>query len=94
MLANTNPYGEVNPGIHPICCEQCGEVGADVTLKYANLCNACAIGTLRNEFSNVFPYHICGQPVFNNGKLIAVCVVKYGVEHCHTLLFGRGPKWV
>lgn len=64
----------------------CGEDKAEVALKHANLCGDCAAITLRHELEDVFPFSVCGQPLFANGRLIAVCVMKYGEEHDHSRL--------
>ncbi len=71
--------------VHQIYCEQCGESEADTILKYANLCNDCASDTLRHEMREVFFDPVCGHPIFVDGTLRAVCVMKYGVEHDHNL---------
>jgi hypothetical protein len=69
----------------PVWCEQCGESEAEVVLKYANLCSDCAGGTIGDMTKDIFPYTICGQPLFKNGSLMAICVKPWGTEHDHDL---------
>lgn len=70
-------------GYSTVYCEQCGEDEAEVILKYANLCGDCTAKTLRYELTEIFPYPICGQPIFRNHRIIGICCVRYGQEHDH-----------
>lgn len=66
-----------------VYCEQCGEPEAEIMLMHATLCLDCTTTTLREELENVFLYPICGQPLFSEDQLVAVCTIRYGTEHEH-----------
>jgi len=64
-------------------CESCGEAEQEVHSAHAGLCGDCYGKTISEVVHNYIGDHICGHPLFTNGRLVAICALPFGAEHEH-----------
>ena len=74
-------FYRVKPGV--AICENCGDTRAELDLKEVSLCQDCARQAFAEALSGCFHVNICGQPLFKDGRLHAICVMRDGSEHDH-----------
>lgn len=64
-------------------CESCGEAEVEVRSTYAGLCGDCYGASVSQVLLETTGDHICGHPIFHDGRLVAICFEPHGSEHTH-----------
>lgn len=64
-------------------CEECGDQEQQVSFANAGLCDDCARSTASEIISEMFGYKVCGQLLYGDHDLKAICIIPYGTEHEH-----------
>lgn len=64
-------------------CESCGEAEQEHRGQHAGLCGDCFGRSLSDVIKEATGDHICGHPIYEGGRLVAICVQPHGIEHEH-----------
>lgn len=64
-------------------CESCGEAEVEVRSTHAGLCGDCYGASISEVVRDAVGDHICGHPLFLDGKVAAICFEPHGSEHEH-----------
>lgn len=75
--------------MNTLYCEQCGEAEQEVRSTHAGLCGDCYGQTVSDTLREATGDHLCCQPLFAGGRLVAICAQPHGIEHAHADVFAN-----